>query len=108
MTLSKFTDEKVKDTQLSHVIKKVNAKLVRERKFGAEVSVKMKDGTRYTKSREIQKGNPKNPMSLEDITKKFKDNATLAISEENAEALIAKLVNLETLSNAEELFRFMS
>ena len=108
MTLSKFTDEKVKDAQLSNVMKKVNAKLVRERKFGAEVRVKMKDGTRYTESRENPKGNPKNPMSLEDTIKKFKDNAILAISEKNAEALIAKLVNFEKLDNAEELFRFMN
>lgn len=105
--LSKFTDEKMKDTRLSNLRQKVNAKLVRERKFGAEVRVEMKNGTRYTESREIPKGNPRNPMTLEETTKKFKDNAILAISEKNAEALITKLANFEKLSRLEELFSLM-
>jgi len=105
--LSKFTDEKVKDPKLFELRQKVNATLVRERKFGAKVCVKMKDGTQYTESREIPKGNPKNPLSLDEISKKFMDNATLAISKGKAEDLFQKLYHFEKLDKLETIFSLM-
>ena len=105
--LSKFTDEKVKDPKLFELKEKVNAKLVRERKFGAKVSVKMKDGTQYNESREIPKGNPKNPLTPDEILKKFKDNATLSISEEKAEHLFEKLYHFEEIDKLGTIFPLM-
>ena len=98
----------MKDPKLFELKQKVNAKLVRERKFGAEVSVKMKDGTHYTESREIPKGNPKNPLTLDEISKKFKDNATLTMSEEKAENLFEKLYNFEKLNKLEDILKLMN
>jgi 2-methylcitrate dehydratase PrpD len=102
--LDKFTDEKVNDPQLIHLRKKVNATLVRELNFGARVAVKMKDGTTYKGSLEAPKGDPANPMSSEEIQKKFRDNARAVVSEKNMEALIGRINNFENLSDLKGLF----
>lgn len=85
----------------------MNAVLVRELNMGARVAVRMKDGTIYRGSLEAPKGDPANPMSSEEIEKKFRDNARAAVSEKNMEALIERINNFETLSGVEELFALL-
>jgi 2-methylcitrate dehydratase PrpD len=87
--------------------KKVNATLVRELNLGARVAVRMKDGTTYKGSLEAPKGDPVNPMSVEEIQKKFRDNARSVVSEKNIEALIGRINNLENLSDLKELFNLL-
>jgi 2-methylcitrate dehydratase PrpD len=56
---------------------------------------------------EAPKGDPVNPMSVEEIQKKFSDNAVSVVSEKNIEALIGRINNLENLSDLKELFDFL-
>lgn len=81
--------------------------LVRELNLGARVVVTMKDGTIYKGFLEAPKGDPANPMSSEEIEKKFRDNARTAVSEKNMEALIERINNFENLSGVEELFTLL-
>jgi len=85
----------------------VHATLVRELNLGARVVVTMKDGTIYKGFLEAPKGDPANPMSSEEIEKKFRDNARTAVSEKNMEALIERINNFENLSGVEELFTLL-
>jgi len=103
VTLDKFTDEKVNDPQLIRLRKKVHATLVRELNMGARVAVTMKDGTIYRGFLEAPKGDPANPMSYDEIEKKFRNNARLAIPKNNMESVIELITNFERLSDIKEL-----
>jgi 2-methylcitrate dehydratase PrpD len=103
VTLEKFTDQKVNDPRLISLRKKVKAELVRELKFGARVEVKMNDGTEYKGFRETPKGDPANPLSLEEIERKFKGMAKKFLSKKNNELLITKVKDMENLDDMREL-----
>ena len=91
------------DPRLISLREKVNANLVRELKFGARVAVRMKDDTEYKGFLATPKGNPTNPLSFEEIAKKFRDTAKLAIPEKNIEALIEKIGIFEKLPDVREI-----
>ena len=80
VTLDKFTDGKVNDPGLVNLRKKVKAKLVRELKLGARVAVRMKDDILYQSALDSPKGSPKNPLSFEELGKKFRDAAATRIT----------------------------
>ncbi len=103
VTLDKFTDEKVNDPTVIDLMGKIDARLVRELKFGARVSVRMKDGTEYSAHRAKPKGDPANPMSFEEIDAKFRSVARLAIPEGKVNPLIEKVYNLEEVTGLSQL-----
>ena len=103
VTLDKFTDAKVNDPGLIELRQKINAKLVRELKLGARVSVRMKDGKKYEKFLKAPKGSPENPLSFGEIGTKFRNAAKSAISDENIERLIEKIKILEQVQDIAEL-----
>jgi len=103
VNLEKFTDQKVNDPRLIDLRRKVKAKLVRELKFGASVEVKMNDGTEYKGFRETPKGDPANPLSLEEIERKFEGMAKEFLSEKDNELLVTKVKNIENLDDMSEL-----
>lgn len=95
------------DPRLIRLREKVNANLVRELKLGARVAVKMKGGTEYKGFLATPKGNPANPLSFEEIAKKFRDTAKFAISEKNIEVLIEKIGGFEKLPDVREIMSLM-
>lgn len=101
--LEKFTDQKVNDPGLISLRKKVKADLVRELKFGARVEVRMNDGTEYKGFRATPKGNPANPLSLEEIERKFEGMAKQFLSEKDNGLLVTKVKNIENLDDMREL-----
>jgi len=103
VNLEKFTDQKVNDPQLIDLRRKVKAKLVRDLKFGARVEVKMNDGTEYKGFRETPKGDPANPLSLEEIERKFEGMAKEFLSEKDNELLVTKVKDIENLDDVREL-----
>lgn len=103
VSLEKFTDQKVNDPRLISLRKKVKADLVRELKFGARVEVKMNNGTEYKGFRETPKGDPANPLSLEEIERKFEGMAKQFLSEKDNELLVTKVKNIENLDDMREL-----
>jgi len=103
VTLEKFTDEKVKDPALGHLMDRIDAQLVRELKFGARVLVAMKDGTEYKGHRKIPKGDPANPLSFEELASKFINLARMNIPERNAIRLVEMIKRLEEASDLTEV-----
>ena len=104
VTLDKFTDAKINDPQLLLLRKKINASLNRKLGFGAEVSVIMKDGTEYKKYRKTPKGDPRNPLTHDELIKKFRNAAGLNIPGDNVEGLIQELESLENLDTFKRIF----
>ncbi|MBW1783589.1 MAG: MmgE/PrpD family protein [Deltaproteobacteria bacterium] len=103
VNLEKFTDQKVNNPRLIDLRRKVKATLVRELKFGARVEVKMTDGTQYQGFRETPKGDPANPLSLEEIERKYQGMAKKFITEKDNERLLRKIKNIESLNDVREL-----
>jgi 2-methylcitrate dehydratase PrpD len=97
----------VNDPRLIRLREKVNANLVRELKFGARVAVRMKGGAEYKGFLATPKGNPANPLTFEEIAKKFRDTAKLAIPEKNIEALIEKIGVFEKLPDVRDIMSLM-
>lgn len=103
ITLEKFTDAKVKDPRLINLRRKVKANVDRKLKFGARVKVKMNDGTEYKGFRATPKGDPANPLSLEEIERKFEGMAKAVLSEKNTELLRTKVKVIEDLDEVGEI-----
>ena len=104
VTVDKFTDEKIGDPRLVTLRKKVNANMVRERKLGAKVSVKMNDGQVFEGILKNPKGSPENPLGFEAIARKFESTARLAIAHENIDPLMERIAHFETLACVDEIF----
>ncbi len=108
VSLDKFTNHKVQDPMLQNLLNKVEAHLVRERKFGALVQVHMADGSMIEKTREHPKGSPQNPLSFEEIENKFKNTAALHLSRNRILELIEQVRQLGELKDVSALARSLS
>lgn len=82
-----YTDEAVKNTEVLKVAEKVRPTVDPEldREFRNEISptiveIKLNNGQQYTRRVDYVKGHPKNPVSFDDIEKKFKKCAGYAVN----------------------------
>ncbi|MBL0731600.1 MAG: MmgE/PrpD family protein [Desulfosarcina sp.] len=103
ITVDTFTDEKVNDPRLIALRKKIHTSLDPRIKFGARLSVKMKDGTEYNDFLAAPKGDPKNPLSFEELITKYKNAAILSIPEKNIDLLIEKIKVLDKINDINEI-----
>lgn len=77
ITTQSFSDEKLKDPRIWHVIDKIKgeASLEFEKMFPAKqpskVTIRTNDGREYSEYLEYPKGDPREPMSMEDLDNKF-------------------------------------
>jgi len=67
------------------------------------VAVELKDGTRLSHTAKIAKGDPRNPMTEDEVVEKFRSNAKLVIPEKQAEELIAAVQNLESVDDVKRI-----
>jgi 2-methylcitrate dehydratase PrpD len=75
--------------------------------FSGEVRVKTRDGREFVKREHINRGAADRPLSSDDITEKFMDNATTAVSKAQAIKLREAVLTLESagdLKAVEALF----
>lgn len=108
VSLDKFTNHKVRDPMLQKLLSKVDAHLVRERKFGALVQVHMTDGSMIEKTREHPKGSPQNPLSFEEIEGKFQSTAALHLNQKRTLELIEQVRRLDELKDVSSLAQSLS
>jgi len=111
-----FFEEKIKgDTQVLQLAKKV--KVVVDQEPIAKgltpcvVDIKTKDGKVRSERVEILRGDPRKPVSIEEVAQKFRRCAAFSvkpISEKNVEEIIRIVSNLETMSDVGELVRLMA
>lgn len=67
-------------------------------KRGVTVTIFTTDGIAYSDSLDLAKGEPENPLSLEELFDKFHLNATRVLTDHKALLLREKIMNLENLS----------
>jgi len=67
------------------------------------VSVELKSGTRHSFTARVAKGDPRNPMTENEVIEKFRGNAKLIISETRAAKLTSLVRNLEGVDNLRSL-----
>jgi len=108
VTLKQFTNEKVKDTAVRELMKKI--KYVHPPEMGAglvdtggKLVVKRRDGEVHSQMVHVAKGNPENPLSKDDLIHKFKDCVSLSLFPEDANKSLDLLLNLESIRDIAEL-----
>jgi 2-methylcitrate dehydratase PrpD len=99
VSVSDFSDEAIEDPTVLAVAAKVRYETpdypTYPRAFPGGVRVTLVDGTTLERDLSHQKGGPENPMSEEDVRAKFRDNACLALSADDVEALETAILDLE-------------
>ena len=58
--------------------------------------IKLKNGTTISKRVDYPKGDAKNPMSLDDVSTKYRDCASLVLSKKKVEASLEMVSNMES------------
>jgi len=106
-----FFEEKIKgDTQVLQLTKKV--KVVVDQEPIAKgltpcvVDVKTKDGKVYSEHVEILRGDPRKPVSMEEVAQKFRRCAAFSakpIPKENIEEIIRTVSNLESVADVSSI-----
>ena len=108
VSLKQFANEKVKDSVVQELIKKI--KYVHPSEMGAglidlggELVVKLRNGKIYSRKVDIAKGNPENPLSSDELIHKYRDCAGLSLSPEDTNKSLDLLLNLESIRDIAEL-----
>lgn len=110
LELATFTDEKVNQPQVQQAFGKVEVicdESIPEPGPYCPVGVELKNGTKLTYTAKVAKGDPRNPMTENEVLEKFRSNARLVISEKSAERLIAAIQNLESIGNVSQIAGLM-
>ena len=74
------------------------------------IEIKMKNGRSYSNHVEILKGDPRNPVSFEDVAAKFRESSAFAaksLSSDRAEEIINLIKSLETVSNIDTMVKML-
>ncbi len=101
-----FTDQSIRDPQINAFINKIKlAEWPEAELHGAKIKAIMKDGREVTESCEVAKGDPKNPLSKDEIIAKFWTNVEFSqtVTREKAEALLTLLEGLEELDSVNRI-----
>jgi 2-methylcitrate dehydratase PrpD len=110
LELATFTDEKVNQPEIQKALSRVH--VIRDESIPepgpyCPVTVELKSGARLSYTAKIAKGDPRNPMTEDEVIEKFRGNTKLVISEKQTEELIATVQHLESVSNAQKVVDLM-
>lgn len=107
LSIKEFSEENLKDPEILKLASKVNYIIdpnIRNQKyFPGHVKIEMNSGKVYEHAIKEQRGCPENPMSQEEIEKKFKENVEGIIPNDQMQEIIDKVSVLEKLENVSEL-----
>jgi 2-methylcitrate dehydratase PrpD len=104
-----FTPASLEDKDLKKLMEKVRVvgdpdlTAAYPRKWPACVTIMLKDGRRLEGANEYPKGDPENPLSERELIAKFKGLTSGALSPLQADAIIDRVMDLESLGNVNEL-----
>jgi 2-methylcitrate dehydratase len=104
ITTQSFSEEKMKDPRIWEVIDKIKgeASIEFEKMFPAKqpskVVIKTKDGKAYSEYLEYPKGDPREPMTIDDLENKFNALSAKLLSAEKQKAVKDAIFNCEKLS----------
>ena len=101
-----YTDEAIKDPAIAHFVKKMKmAELTQGGMESARVTVRMKDGREFDEFTDIASGDPRNPISREQLMAKFWTNIDFSrtVTRKNAEKFVKMVEDLEHLDSVKKL-----
>lgn len=104
ITTQSFSDEKLNDPRIIEVIDKIKGEpsIEFEKMFPAKqpskVVIKTKDGKEYSEYMEYPKGDPREPMTIEDLDNKFAGLAEGTLSPERQTAIKDMIFNCESMT----------
>ena len=75
------------------------------RKWPARVTIRLKDGRTLAGANAYPKGDPENPLSEQELIAKFKGLTEGTLSPAQADAIIARVMHLESLGDVNELLK---
>lgn len=107
ITTNSFSEEKLKDPRIWEVIDKIKgeASVEFEKMFPAKqpsrVVVRTKDGREFTEYLEYPKGDPREPMTIEDLENKFNALSSKLLSSEKQKQVKEMIFNCEKLTARE-------
>ncbi len=107
ITTQSFSEEKLNDPRIREVIMKIKgeASIEFEKMFPAKqpskVVIKTKDGNEYSEYLEYPKGDPREPMTLEDLENKFNALSANLLSADRQNKIKDIIFNCDTLSTKE-------
>ena len=105
-----FSDAKTREPKVQEAMNKVKVirdETIPERGEYCPVAMKLKDGRTVQYTATIQKGHAKNPLTENEVEEKFRSNASVMISQDQAEEIIACVHSLEKLGNVRELTKLL-
>jgi len=105
-----FSDGKTREPKVQEAMSKVKVirdETIPEKGEYCPVTIELKDGRKVQYTATIQRGHAKNPLSEDEVLEKFRSNATVVISKDQSEKVIACVRSLETLSNVGELAKLL-
>ena len=104
--VAQFSDERVRDPVLAELTGRVT--IVGDETlepYQIRVIMDMVDGRELTYFIPAQKGDPRNPLSWDDVVAKFSANATGVLPQGNADRICAMVKDIESLSDIAQLTR---
>lgn len=112
-SLDQFTDKKVQDSKTVNLMKKI--KMVAHPDLAeipmpsrSIITIKMKDGREFLKRVDAAKGSPENPLSKEEIVKKYRDCSEPVIGREKVDRSIDMIWNLDKIEDINQLMDMVS
>jgi 2-methylcitrate dehydratase PrpD len=108
--LSAFTADRLADPKVQGVARRIS--LVRDAELGkaypecwpAVVEITTRAGQSHTARVDFPRGDPRNPMSQEELVAKFRNLATPALTEEQREKMAEACLHLERVENMATFF----
>ncbi len=111
VTVNSFSDEKLHDKRIREVIHKIKgeASIEFEKMFPAKqpskVVIRTKDGKAVSQYLEYPKGDPREPMTDEEIAVKFNALSSAVLSSERQAEIRTMIYNCENIGQTSELLR---
>jgi len=114
VTLSQFSDEKVRQPEIIAVMQKVKtivtAELRQTEATGRSqiVEINLKDGRQLVKRCDFAPGTLRNPLSDEELVQKYRSCASLVLPERETEQSIELIMNLERIGEISKLLALVT
>jgi 2-methylcitrate dehydratase PrpD len=103
---SQFTPKKMKDHRIRNLMKKIRASGNDSLKESeAKIAIQLKNGTRLNRTVSTPRGDPRNPMSFDDIVEKFRDLTHPILFVHQRSKIIHIVKNLERMENPSTLLK---
>ncbi len=113
VSVSQFTEEKLKDPALRNFIHKVEMVHTGDMDqylpdiFAASVTIRTKDGGEYTHLTKFSKGDPENPMTKKEIKDKFMALSQMTVSANKARKIYDTIMDIDHLATIKDFTRLL-